>query len=402
MTTLQNPKLLVIFGVGLVSGAIALTVVQSLQNPASDASKTVARADTALESAPGGWGDGSTNKVSALGRLAPKDKVIQVAAPSTAANARIEALRIQEGDRVEAKQVIAVLDTYTERQAQLLEATTQLKNAQAQLDRVKAGASPSEIQAQKALISQLQAQTAGDLQAQSAQIARLQAEYDNAVAEADRYQTLFATGAVSESTWDSQRTAMLAAQERLQEAQKVFTRLQSTGQSRIQEAQATLDRIAEVRPVDIAVAETAVETAIAAQARAAAALQQAQILAPAAGQILQIHARPGEVVGADGVVTLGQTDAMYALAEVYEGDIDRVAVGQRAIVRSEYGGFEGELAGIVEQVGLSILDNSLYDPNPTALSDSRIVEVRIRLAAEDSDRVSNLTNLQVQVEIGDS
>lgn len=71
--------------------------------------------------------------------------------------------------------------------------------------------------------------------------------------------------------------------------------------------------------------------------------------------MLRVHARPGELVTNEGILTLGQTDAMYAIAEVYEADIEQVAMGQRATVTSEYGGFSGELSGVVEQVGEEVL-----------------------------------------------
>ncbi|MGD1936225.1 MAG: hypothetical protein ACFCA4_01530 [Cyanophyceae cyanobacterium] len=78
-------------------------------------------------------------------------------------------------------------------------------------------------------------------------------------------------------------------------------------------------------------------------------------------------------------------------------DIDQIKTGQKATVTSEYGGFEGELLGTVERVGLEILNNSLYDPNPVSQSEARVVEVAVRLDPGDSDRVSDLTNLQVRV-----
>ena len=90
---------------------------------------------------------------------------------------------------------------------------------------------------------------------------------------------------------------------------------------------------------------------------------------------------------------------MRAIAEVYKSDIDRIQVGQNATIVSEYGGFDGKSTGVVETIGLEILNNSLYDPNPTSRSEVRIVEVIVRLDDLDSNRVSHLTNLQVQVKI---
>lgn len=383
------------FGLGLLSGAIGLAGLQgagvSLLGKQADPSPTAAA--VLLET------PSPSTTIAALGRLEPQEKVIHLAAPSTLATARVQALQVQVGATVAAQQIVAVLDSYPERQAQLQEARSQVNNAQAQLRQVEAGASVGTLETQRASITQLEDQYRGDLQVQAAQVARLQAELDNAAAEYERYQELFGAGAVSASTLDSKQTARQAAAERLREAKEVQERLVTTGRARIAVAEAELRRLAEVRSVDVAVAETAVATAIAAQARAEAALEQTLIRAPISGQILEIHSREGEMIGPEGVVSLGQTDRMYAIVEVDEGDIDRVKPGQAATVASVYGGFGGELEGVVDQVGLRVLDHSLYDPVPTGPSDARIVEVRVRLTEADSDRVRHLTHLQVQAKI---
>ncbi|MGD1851061.1 MAG: hypothetical protein ACFCBU_10765 [Cyanophyceae cyanobacterium] len=73
---------------------------------------------------------------------------------------------------------------------------------------------------------------------------------------------------------------------------------------------------------------------------------------------------------------------------------------KKATITSEYGGFSRELSGIVEPVGLEILNNSLYNPNSVSQSEARVVEVPVCLALGDSDRVSDLTNPQLQALIG--
>ncbi|MGA0199633.1 MAG: HlyD family efflux transporter periplasmic adaptor subunit [Prochlorotrichaceae cyanobacterium] len=340
--------------------------------------------------------------VAALGRLEPQGKVINLAPPSSAVNARVQDIRVQVGNVVQVGEVIAILDSYEERLAQVAEAESQVTKAEAQLQQVEAGAKQGEIAAQEATIARLTAQLKGDLQAQDRQIAQLEEEYNNASQEHERFQALLTEGATSALTADARRTTMIVARERLQEAEDIRHRLATTGDSQIREAQATLERITEVRQVDVAVAQSDVQAARAAQFRSEASLEQTLVRAPVAGQILQIYVQPGEAIAQDGILSLGQTDQMYAIAEVYETDIHRVENGQPAIVTSEYGGFPGELAGIVEQVGLEILSNSLYDPNPSSQSEARIVEVQIRLDPEDSNKVRHLTNLQVRIQISTS
>jgi len=86
---------------------------------------------------------------------------------------------------------------------------------------------------------------------------------------------------------------------------------------------------------------------------------------------------------------------MYAVAEVYETDIGKVKVGQKATISSEV--FKGEITGTVDRVGLRIAKNDILGTDPAAKTDVRVIEVKIRL--NDSSKVSGLTNLQVKVKI---
>ncbi|MGK7950275.1 MAG: HlyD family efflux transporter periplasmic adaptor subunit [Xenococcaceae cyanobacterium] len=129
-------------------------------------------------------------------------------------------------------------------------------------------------------------------------------------------------------------------------------------------------------------------------------MEQTYVKSPIDGQILNINAHPGELVNSeDGVVEIGQTDRMMAIAEVYESDIHKVKLGQLAAIKSESGAFSGEILGEVEQIGLRIAKKTVFTTDPAADVDSRVVEVKIRLAPETSDRVSTLTNSKAIVRI---
>jgi HlyD family secretion protein len=88
---------------------------------------------------------------------------------------------------------------------------------------------------------------------------------------------------------------------------------------------------------------------------------------------------------------------MIAVAEVYQTDISKIKVGQKATITSQ--GFTGELQGTVWQIGLQVKRQNVFSDQPGENLDSRIVEVKIRLNPEDSQKVSSLTNLQVQTAI---
>ena len=117
--------------------------------------------------------------------------------------------------------------------------------------------------------------------------------------------------------------------------------------------------------------------------------------APTAGEVIQVYARRGERIGPNGIVDLGRTDKMYAVAEVYETDILHVRVGQSARIKSP--ALSQPLTGTVEQIGRRVGKLDLLSTDPTARTDARVVEVKVRL--DDSKAVAGLTNLQVTVEI---
>lgn len=266
--------------------AVALLVFLGLAIPG-------VAADDVAEPARGGARDGNGRSVTALGRLAPRDGVIQLAGPARPAVVITELL-VKEGDRVEAGQRIAVLDSYA---------------------------------------------------LYRAEITRLEAMLASAERELARAQRLSRGGVSSDAHLDVARTAAIVARADLSRAQ--------------------------------------------------AELELSVVNAPFAGEILDIHARTGERVGPDGIAELGRTDAMYAVAEVYETDIRFVEVGQRATVTSP--ALADPVTGTVERIGRKIGKNDVLSNDPAARTDARVVEVQIRL--DDSTVTSGLTNLQVEVEL---
>ncbi|WP_293147996.1 HlyD family efflux transporter periplasmic adaptor subunit [Microcoleus sp. bin48.metabat.b7b8b9.023] len=292
----------------------------------------------------------------------------------------------------------------------------------------------TEIRAQQATIARLRAEQQGEIQTQQAAIARIEAELRNARNEQRRYSQLYQQGAISASTSDSKTLAAETAQQQLNEgkaklnqiqqsrqqqiyeaqaklnqiqqsrqqqineAQAKLSQIQESRQQQIGEAEANLDRIAEVRPVDIEAAAAEVGSAQAAAKQAKANLDLAYIRAPRDAQVLKIHTYPGEKVGNDGIVELGQTREMLAVAEIYQSDVDKVRIGQPAKITSD--SLNGELQGSVEYIGLQVQRQNIVNTEPSANIDARIVEVKVRLDAASSQKVAGLTNLQVKVAIG--
>jgi HlyD family secretion protein len=264
-------------------------------------------------------GQPATGVVSARGRIKPKDGVLRIAGPSDFV-AVVGKLNVDLGDRVQAGQVIAVMDTLPAREARV-------KRVEAQVT------------------------------AQAAAIARSRAELDNARLERERRQELSRDGVVAASERDSHDAKLAIAEAALREAEAVLA-------------------------------------ALTAERRSAQAERELSIVrSPIAGQVLEVHARPGEKVGPEGILEMARTDVMYAIGEVYETDISRVKPGQRAVVRSPALG--RELGGTVERLGLKVGKLQSLGTDLAARTDARIVEVEIRL--DDPAAVAGLTNLEVEV-----
>jgi HlyD family secretion protein len=339
----------------------------------------------------------AATKVTALGRLEPQAEITRLSAPMTLEKDRVAELRIKQGDRVEVGQVVAVLDSYDRLKLILIEAEEQVNVAQSKLTQVKSGPKVGEIQAQKATITKLEAELAGEISTQNSTIDRWQSEVNNAQTEYQRFQSLAQEGAIAAVALDRKRLDHETAQAKLAETKANQQRTINTLQAQISEAEATLSQITELRPVDLNIAQTEVNRAIALRQRAENDLQQTVVRAPIAGQILKVHARPGEKLGDVGIAELGQTQQMVAVAEIYQSDITKVQMGQAVTITSS--AFEGELRGNVSDIGLQVNRQNVFNRQPGENLDRRVIEVKIQLTPGDSQRVTSLTNLQVQVAI---
>ncbi|MEM8543793.1 MAG: HlyD family secretion protein, partial [Cyanobacteria bacterium P01_H01_bin.119] len=104
------------------------------------------------------------DSVIALGRIEPEGEVIRLSVPN-AADSRVNEIRVGEGDRVEAGQVIAVLQGAERRQAELQSAHAVVKQRQAELAQLENGSvKAASAEAQQAKIDRLNAQLTAQTQ----------------------------------------------------------------------------------------------------------------------------------------------------------------------------------------------------------------------------------------------
>jgi HlyD family secretion protein len=289
--------------------------------------------------------------------------------------------------------------------------------------------------AQIGRIQALQAQLAGEKPTQAATVTRIQSQLRNAEVDYQRFQKLFADRAIEATRVDAKRLEVETARQQLAEAQSKYNQTVATLNQQIIEnqatknnletttvqqlaeakanydktiattaqqiaaAKATLNKISEVRTVDVRGAQAELARAQAAVRQANAELAQAYVRAPVAGEILKIRTRAGETPSTNGIVEMGQTSQMVAVAEIYESDIAKVRVGQSAIVSSESGAFTQKVRGTVSSIGLQIGKKDVLSTDPAADTDSRIIEVRVAIDPTDSQIVKSLTNSKVAVNI---
>ncbi len=370
----------------------------------------------------------SSRLIVADGRLEPQGEVLLLSAPFSMERARVEKLFVERGDWVKAGNTVAILDSHAIMQAALQNALKQEKIALTRLQQVKSGAKTGDIAAQKAKIFQtkaelkgqiatqeakiatLRAQLAGERSSQMATVERIQAELKHASRECDRYRNLRSNGAVSMSQMESICLQQDTTQEQLQEAQANLNRIINSGQEEIKEATgnlartkatlkkeieqtaATYDATAEVRTVDVAVAEAELAAARTAVRQAQANVDLTLVKSPLDGQVLEIHARPGEMAN-QGIVDLGRTNRMFVVAEVYETDIGRVKLEQKVEVKSP--ALREPLEGKVSEVGWQVGKKDVLNDDPVIAADARVVKVRVLLNEESSQRAAKLTNLKV-------
>lgn len=335
--------------------------------------------------------------IAAVGRLEPAGEVINLAVPPDREGAKVQELLVKVGDRVESGAIVAILDNRDRLATALKHKQTLVGIAQANLDKVKAGAKQGAIEAQKAKIRRLAADLTGQKETFDKTILKIQAELDNATRECQRYRSLYQNGAISASEQDNLCLKQLTLTEELAATTANRSRVLTTLEEEYQEGKATLTEIVEIRDVDVAIAAAELAEAEAGVKQAEADLDWAYLKAPKQGQILKIYTFPGEVVSDEGVVAIGDTSQMYVVAEVYETDISRVKLGQKATVTSI--GFVGTLEGVVTEIGLKIGKKDVLNTDPAADVDSRVVEVKIRLDELSTQKVASLTNLQVNVVI---
>ena len=319
--------------IGRPARATVLTII-TLAIGCQPTLAVTAGADTATKTTAGARG------VAALGRIEPYGGIVRVAAASTPdamSGAILSRLLVDRGSDVTAGQLLAEVDTAALARSRIVEAKAELETA-------KRDATASVSLADEACVLA-----------------------DVAAKRSKRKQDLLGRG--------------LASSEDAEQAKG--------------DADAGVASC-KARRASASVAQSRISAAAARVTRFQTELERSFVRAPFAGRVIDVLRRPGEIVGAEGILELARIDQMQAIAEVFEADVRRVRVGQRALVRSP--ALPQDLTGTVTRIRPKVQKIDQIGDDPVARKDARIVEVEIKL--DDGRAVANLTNLQVEVEIG--
>lgn len=230
---------------------------------------------------------------------------------------RLLELKVAEGDRVEAGQVVAQLDVADARLA-LQRAQAERAQADAQLRLLLAGARPEEVRQAEA-------------QARAADADTGAAREDLAGAEADkeRFETLLKANSGSRKQRDDAATRVEVARARVRAAEQ-------RGRAAA-EALARLQKGARAQEIDAARARLGVVDAQVATLEKSIA--DATVAAPVAGIVTQKLADVGEILAPrTPIVTVVDLDHAWANIYVDEPLVPRIRLGQGATVHTDAGG----------------------------------------------------------------
>jgi HlyD family secretion protein len=275
--------------------------------------------------------------VSSTGTVMPKEKLTLVF-PS---GGMLAAMRVELGQKVEAGQELARLDT---RQLDLsvVQAEATLKINNARLAQAKTGASAADLAAAQAALDNAQglydaakrklglkdeqlSVAEADLKRTELALQDAQRAYD-LVAWRPEIGMLPQSGALQKATLDYQRAL---ANYKLQVAAIDDTSFRSAA-SQLAQVKAQLDKLQRSpTPEEVAIAEAQVEQSQAALDAANLRVADAILLAPFSGTVVSVGPQAGELVSAaTPIVVLADLEHYYIDASIDETDIGSLQVGQ--------------------------------------------------------------------------
>ncbi|MEL6468257.1 MAG: efflux RND transporter periplasmic adaptor subunit [Cyanobacteria bacterium J06623_4] len=328
----------------------------------------------------------------------------------------VQALLVEEGDRVSRGQVIALMDDANLR-GDLIQAQGQLAQQSANLDRLLAGDRPEDIARAEAQLAEAEASLrelrSGSREQEIAQaearLQRAQTTLQQRDANLQRYESLYGAGAISREEVEQRRADRDVADAEVKEAQESLA-LQNAGtrSEQIAQAEARVEQQrqsvavlkAGTRSEDIAQARAQVRSAEGALQTIEVSLQDTEITAPFGGVVNQIYAELGAFVSpsvsgagtesssSSSILQLS-SDRNEVVVNLPESQISKVETGQPVVIKAD--AFPGEtFTGQVERIAAQATVNQ----NVTSF------EVRLSLDLPEAEKLRVGMNVETAFEVG--
>jgi len=155
----------------------------------------------------------------------------------------------------------------------------------------------------------------------------------------------------------------------------------TNAQTKLEQQREELRKITEDAPLPVSV-EGQLNVARSDLQGARASLEKLTIRAPLDGTVLQVNARTGEIAApqtTQPLVLLGDTTSLRVRAELDQRDLDKIKVGQQAVVRSD--AFRGrDVAGKVAVIAPLVESSRASSLSQRNMTDVDFVEVLVELA----------------------
>jgi HlyD family secretion protein len=259
---------------------------------------------------------------------------------------KLTEMAFEEGDEVTAGERMARLDAAPYRDA-LAAAEARVQQAQANLDKFKAGNRPQDVERARA------------------QVREAEAEYKTAQSDFVRQSGLLESGASSEKATDAARARRDAAAARLASAREALA-LAEAG----------------YRSEDIAAAAAELAAAVAQRDQAKTQLEDTELTAPSGGIVLSRVREPGSVLTFGmPVYSLSLRNPVYVRAYVEEPDLGKIAPGMKVTVSTD-----SSSRAYRGQIGF-ISPRAEFTPKTVQTTDLRTELVyRLRISVQNADQ----------------
>jgi HlyD family secretion protein len=331
--------------------------------------------------------------VKAQGKLVPRSGLVNIFGPP---NQTIEAILVSSGQPLEkGKTELATfpLTAALRRQAELaesqaadakLELKQRLQLADGQVHGTRVAVSLAELQLEQARLRDLLEVPARKLESAKAKLARLES-----LSKDPKTEAFVATTAI-----DEQKLAISEAEIQLQYAEKQHAAGIKAAELQLETANLAYRSAqdAQTALLELQQNPASVDLAVAV---AKSAVEDARLLAPLDGTVVQVLAKAGDVAMHTPLMQVANLSKMDCVAEVPDRLIGQIALGDAASLESP--ALSRQLTGTVVEINPVVGNSSLPDPNPLAVVDRRSIEVRIEISAADIGEAAKLLHLQVNV-----